>query len=77
MTAEEILNDKFYKPDAKDWYKPVLQCMELYAEAKAKEFAEWLHENWNAKHGGWSAKTGDINTIYSAKVLYETFNQSK
>ena len=48
-------------------------AMERYAEAKAKEFAEWLHEHWNAKHGGWSAKTGDINTVYSAEALYKSF----
>lgn len=30
-TAEEWIKDKFNQPDTQDWYKPVLECMEIYA----------------------------------------------
>jgi len=75
MTIEELFKQQ--NPQDGEIPKWAKDLSELYAEAKAKEFAEWLHENWNAKYGGWSAKKGDINTLYSAKVLYETFKQSK
>ena len=31
-TKEEILEEIFYKPENKDWYKPVLKDMDKYAE---------------------------------------------
>ncbi len=31
MTKEQILENKFYRPENMDWYKPVLNCMEEYA----------------------------------------------
>jgi len=38
MTKEQILESKFYRPENMDWYKPILNCMEIYKEQEvAKE----------------------------------------
>lgn len=64
------------------------QAAEIYAEAKAKEFAEWLHENrWYSFTGGkWnytfengtsiSDATYEKNYRKTTEQLYETFKQS-
>jgi len=51
MTKEQILESKFYRPENMDWYKPILNCMEIYKEQevakereKAKKLVEALEE---------------------------------
>ena len=33
-SKEEILDELFYKPEFKDWYKPVLKAMDIYSESQ-------------------------------------------
>lgn len=41
-TKEEILEEIFYRPETRDWYKPVLKAMEIYKQ----QFHPQITENY-------------------------------
>ena len=67
MTKEEILQQKFPNASQLDWYKPICDAMDKYAEQKAIEFAECL-----------AKESGDYYPDGMIKELFEYYkSQSK
>ena len=78
-TAEEYLEEKFAIADKLDWFKPIVECLNIARKETAISILEWsAKRGWESyvDEDRWICPS-DSYAVITTEQLYEKFEEDK